>query len=368
MDDWIPIDDALLEHPKLINILLDETDKKVVGEGDARKVILLVANGRNVENPCEKASYNLLVGGSSGVGKDYVTSNTLDILPKEETIKRRRITKKVFAYWKNAKFDPEWTWDKKTFYGEDVSNAVLNEDVFKVMLSSGNATSTIIINQKAVDIEIRGKPVIIITSAEADPKNENLRRLPNIELDESVNQTKAIMLRQSEFAKNGISMEYDPEVTNSLYLLKRVKVKIPFADKIAKHFPTEHHIMRTNYPRFLDYIKSSCSLYQYQRDRDESYEYFLATKEDYELARVCFAKTINNKNLIPISHNQRKILEVIRSNNLSDFTVNDIIAKITFMSDRALRTNLDKLTNYGFFNKRSEMWKEYPNKFFIINL
>jgi len=343
----------ILKNPNLFANINSELDKKIVGEFATRRTILLVANGRNVENPSEKASFNLLVGGTSGIGKDYVTSNTLKILPKNEIITRRRITKKVFAYWHNAKFEPEFTWDKKVFSCEDISNAVLNEDVFKVMASSGNATSTVIINQKAVDIEINGKPCIIITIAEADPKVENLRRFPICDLDESINQTKAIMKRQSEFAKEGKSIEYDSWISKALGCLERIKVKIPYANKIAEHFPTEHHIMRTNYPRFLDYIKSSCAYYQFQREKDED-NYYLATGQDYDIAKECFAKTISSKNLIPITAKQKKILNVIRKEGFRKFRIAELIPKVPFIQERQLRRHLNTLTEIGFFEMSEE--------------
>ena len=344
----------ILEDPDLFNRINKELDKKIVGEEATRKVILLVANGRNVDNPSERASYNLMVNAESGAGKDYVTSNTLKILPKSEVVKRRRRTKKGFAYWHNSKFEPEWTWDKKLFYCEDIPNSVLNEDVFKVMASSGNATSTIVINQKAVDIQIEGKPVMIITIAEADPKSENLRRFPIVDLDESINQTKEIMKRQSEYAMKGYSTDYNNSVMEAHNYLKRVKVKIPFADLIAKHFPIDHIIMRTNYNRFLDYIKSSCSYHQKQRTQDKE-GFYLSTEQDYTIARECLTKTISSKNLVPITKNQKKILEKIRRfSNKDKFSINDLVPKITFMSDRALRSNIDKLTDLGYFTRENE--------------
>ena len=352
--------ELILEDPDLLNRINKELDKKIVGEEATRKVILLVANGRNVANPSEMASYNLMVNAESGAGKDYITSNTLDILPKYEVIKRRGITRKVFTYWKGDKSEPEWTWDKKVFYCEDIPNYILNEDVFKVMAASGNAVSTVVINQKAVDIQIDGKPSMIITIAEADPKSENLRRFPIVDVDESINQTREIMKRQSEYAKEGKSLDYDPNITAALANLKRVKVKIPYADLISNHFPIEHIIMRTNYARFLDYIKSSCALHQKQRKKDKL-GFFLATAEDYEIARECLTKTISSKNLIPINKNQRKIMAVVKESDFKDnFRVDDLAPKITFMGERALRNNLAKLTEIGYFTRDNEKVEGIP--------
>src|SRR3989338_2079953 len=82
-----------LENPDLFEeITVTELDKKIVGEIEARKVIFLcAAGGRLVEN-AQIASFNLLVNDEAGTGKDYVTSKTLEILPKEVYIHKTRIS------------------------------------------------------------------------------------------------------------------------------------------------------------------------------------------------------------------------------------------------------------------------------------
>ena len=155
----------ILKDPKLFEKLNEELDKKIVGEGETRKTILLCASGRNVENS-QVASYNLLVMSESGAGKDYVTSETLKIIPPEQYIKKTRISPATFTYWHNSKFEPDWTWNGKVFYCEDIGEGVLNSDVFKVMCSSGSS-ATIVVKQRAIDLEITGKPVMITTTASA---------------------------------------------------------------------------------------------------------------------------------------------------------------------------------------------------------
>ena len=291
-----------LVDPNLFNLICEEEfNKKIVGEVEARKVIFLCSAGGRLVKNCSIASYNLLVNDDAGTGKDYVTGRVLNIIPEEFYIHKTRISPAVFTYWHT---EPEWSWDGKIFYPEDISEAVLNSDVFKVMCSSGSS-ATIVVKQKAIDLEINGKPVMITTTASAVPNPELTRRFVILNLDSSEDQTKKIMERHSEYAKKGIVPEYNPMITEAMRYLRRVNVKIPFSDLIDKHFPSKHIIMRTHYPRFLDYIKASTAFFQYQRKNEK--DFVIAEGQDYDIARGCFLKLCSNKYMIPLTINQKKI-------------------------------------------------------------
>lgn len=337
--------ESILKNPELFNLITEEElDKKIVGEVESRKVIFLSACGRLVKN-CQTASYNLLVNDDAGMGKDYVTGKTLDIIPKEDYVHKTRISPTVFTYWHNKEYEPTWSWDGKVFYPEDISEIVLNSDVFKVMCSSGSS-ATIVIRQRAVDIEIEGKPVMITTTATATPNPELTRRFSILNLDSSENQTSKIMKRHSEYKKKGIVPEYNKNIINAQKWLKRVSVKIPFAEQIDEHFPTKNVIMRTLYPRFLDYVSASASLYQYQRKEEDGF--ILAEGQDYNIARECFLKLCSNKYMIPLTINQKKIMEVFERNPTLRGSANYLHgSKMNFLSLPALQTNLGHLVKYG---------------------
>lgn len=336
----------ILQDPALFKKITEtEFDKKIVGEYESRKVVFLCSQGRLVEN-CQIASYNLLVNDEAGVGKDHVVSAVLDILPKDHYVHKTRISPTVMNYWHNARSEPEWTWDGKVFYPEDISENVLNSDPFKVMCSRGSS-ATITINQMAIEIEIRGKPVMITTTASAIPNPELTRRFVILNLDSSEDQTKEIMRRYSEFKKKGIIPEYNPIYTEAMRYLKRVKVKIPFADKIDKNFPSKNIIMRTHYPRFLDFVAASAAFHQYQRSCDKA-GFLLAEGQDYDIARVCFLKLCSNKYMIPLTINQKRILSVFEQEpDLCDSASKLHATKLGFLSLPALQTNLGILVRYG---------------------
>jgi hypothetical protein len=350
----------LLKNPNLFNIITEEEfDKKIVGEIESRKTIFLVTCMRLVEN-LSKATDNLVVNAKSGTGKDYTTEAVFDIIPQEEKEELIRISPKVLAYTRNKAIDENATWKKIALRLEDVGNAVLNDDGFKVMASaSPNKTnfSKIVNRGKITNIEIEGKPSIILTIANMNAKEETLRRFPILYLDENRNQTKEILIRQGEYAKKGLSIEYDEDVINALKYLERVRVKVPFADKLVKLFPPTNVIVRTHFPRFLDYIKTICALHQFQRKQDEE-GYFIAQEEDYEIARIGLIKTTSNILMIPLSKLHKNILDVFEEQNLENKSVDEVeaikdIEKLG-ISNKWLRVQLDYLVSQTFLTKGKE--------------
>lgn len=347
----------ILKDPYLFEkITVNEMDKKIVKEIATRQCIFLCSQGRLVEN-CQIASYNLLINDEAGAGKDYVTSKCLEMNPPEIYIKKTRISPAVFTYWHNSTYEPEWTWDGKVFYTEDISENVLNSEVFKVMCSSGSQ-ATVVIRQRAIDIDIKGKPVIITTTANSIPNPELTRRFEIVNLDESIDQTREIMKRHSIYAVKGISPEYDQKIIGALSYLQRVKVKIPYAESLTKLFPATNIMMRTKFPRFLDLIRASVAFHQYQRPQDDE-GFFLAEKQDYDIATRVMSKLISNRYLISLTKNQRKIVEFMEHMTALNESYAESAVKIreqlnNFISLPAMVTNLSLLSGYGLLQVHIE--------------
>ncbi len=334
-----------LKNPEIFKIITEsEFDKKIVREELTRKVIFLCANGRLVKN-CQIASYNLLVNDEAGAGKDYVTSKVLEIIPKEVYFKKTRISPTAFTYWHNSMYEPDWNWDGKILYTEDISENVLNSEVFKVMCSSGSS-ATIVIKQRAFEIDIKGKPVVITTTANSIPNPELTRRFEILNLDESTDQTREIMIRHSLYAMDGENNEYNKEITEAMKYLERVCVKIPYAEKLFMLFPTHSVMMRTKFPRFLDLIKASAAFHQYQRGRD-SEGFIIANEQDYMIAGECMKKLTSNNYMVSLTKNQKRILEKLEQSN-EPLAATKIREQMNnFLSLPAIITNLSQLTGYG---------------------
>jgi hypothetical protein len=339
-----------LKNEQLFELLHDEWDKRIVGEILSREIIFAISLGGSLCLNSQKTSNNLIVNSKSGSGKDYITTQVLGLLPGRETrwIKRTRITNTAFTYWHNGLKEPEWTWQEKIFYGEDMSSDVLNSDVFKVMCS-GESHSTIVKDQKAIDLVINGKPSIIITAAKAVLEEEMLRRFAVLNLDESKEQDNMIIDFQSK-AANGELKEYNPELIKSFEELRPVKVLISFAEKFGKVFKEMNAsvIIRTNYNRFIDFIRFNAVIFQNQREWLDANTIF-AQAEDYDKAVDWFTHLFKNQCLLPITKDQQKLIQIVW--DLKQATVDEIISEATFAGRSWIYTNLNVLTDKGFLEK-----------------
>ncbi len=246
----IPIDEEkiILSNSDLFEQIVLESEKQAVGEEKAKKSLILLCMGRLVKN-ANATSFNGVPHEESGTGKDYLTKTITRLcVPDEELQHRTRISPTVLNYWHSPKKEPDFTWDGQVLFLEDVSDAVLNCEVVKTFLSGGSK-ATITVNGEAQDIEIRGKPVCLFTTANSSPRGEQLRRVQFIPLDAGAEQTGRIKNFRAKCARAGRNPEFDSKFQSALGKLERYEVVVPFSEEVASFFPDEL-ITRTVIDRF----------------------------------------------------------------------------------------------------------------------
>lgn len=329
----------------IFDLFIKQFDKKVIGEIDTKKALFLCMCGAFVQNL--KLYPHAFVNSESSAGKSYITRQIFNIFPKSMREYRTRISPRVLDYWHNSKFEPEWSWDKKILYLEDIESKVLNSDTLKVLASEGSIT-TILVNQRAVDNEIKGKPIIIVTTAEAEPKTETLNRFCSITLDTSKEQTHQVNRFQAKLAMTSKLPDYDPEFTYFLSHLKRVKVQIPFIEKVVDLFPIDEIALRRVFPFFMSLIQCSAALHQYQRKQENGS--IIAEGQDYDIARSVLFKVQPYSKMSSLTHRQKKAYEFCRlmTEENEIFKASEIIAKYPEFSDRMWKRHLQNLSSRGF--------------------
>jgi len=286
----------------------------------------------------------LLLSESSGVGKDYVCKRTLAIFPRESRVHIKKATPEVIAYLHNSEKEPEWTWNGKSLYIEEISSKTMNSETFLAFTSNRDFEGYVLINQEPTKLAINGKPSIFITSASKSPKADTIRRLPSCQLDDSVDQTKAILERQYSSTE---PLKYDVNVVNALNHLKIVKVRIPYSQDLGKLIIerfSSNVLLRTTNQRFLDLIKASASLHQYSRTRDKD-GYILANLVDYEHAVRGFKKMIASASTISLTRDKQKILEIISDKEHE--IISELEPKVTFCNKDTLRKLLRNMADEG---------------------
>lgn len=347
--------DELLKKPDFIDICAKDIQRRVAGEEETIKALIIILGGGILTINAKPTSKNLIVNDESGAGKDFLIRNVLEIFPQEKVVKRKRITEKVMCYWHNAKFEPQWNWTSKILYVEDMTSQVLNCDVVKVLSSNEDkiSWSTIVINNMAVDIGVRGKPFMLTSIAKAYLATETLRRYPLMNLDATEEQNRRVVDKINELEELDHQPVTQGHITEAFAKLKEVKVKIPYVKKLGNLISTKHIIIRTQYSRILDYIRFSCALHQFQREVDAQGKY-LATKEDYETALTAIRKTTSNVFSIPLPKNQKKLLALFEEAKGAWLNVGDLAPKVTWYGERSLRKDLALLQEHGFLQAENQ--------------
>jgi hypothetical protein len=339
----------ILRDPKLFDkITYDEFDKTIVDEKQARRAIFLGLCSLWVKK--HQGLPNILVNSESSAGKSYIVKQIVKIFPNEMTEYRTKISAEAFTYWHNPKDEPDWTWDGKILYLEDTSQKILDSDTFKVMCSEGSK-ATVVIKQKAYDINIVGKPILILTTANTNPNNEVLNRFTIITLTETPEQTRKIIEGQAKKAAMEYEEKYDLTIIQALRSLRRVDVIIPFAEEISKLFPNDQIRVRRDFPRFLDLIRASAAFHQYQRPLNGGM--VIAQKEDYDIAYEVF-QSINTSAVFGMTKKLKNAydacLKIVEENKceLGDrFTAKEIFCFRPFVNERSWYTLLDDLAKVG---------------------
>ncbi len=324
-----------LKEPKLFENIIEELDKKIEEEEKSKKSIFLSLCSIWVKN--SEVPLNTLVSSESSVGKSFVCKNIIKLFPEELYQYRTKLSPEAFTYWKMEEED--WTWDGKICYLEDISQSLLDSQTFKVMCSEGSIAS-VVNNQKTIDIEIKGKPVMLVTTARTNPNTEILNRFQIVSLDETKNQSKRIVFRQAKQRKN---IKFDPKITESLRLLKREEVFIPFAEQIAQFLDNDYGFedvrIRRDFSRLLDLVRCSTTLYQFQRERNEE-NVLISSEVDYEIAREVI-NYIQGQTFKGLIHKLKKSFECCKS--LGEFTAAEIHSKYPIANLKSWYGYLDSL-------------------------
>ena len=340
--------DDLLKDPEMIDRFVSEIGKRVAGEEDTIKAIFVHLFCAWVKNTAVKT--HLMINSESSAGKSFICNQIRKIFPKEFYEYRTKITAEALTYWHNSKNEPEWTWDGKFLYLEDVRDDVLNSSTFKVMASEGS-TATVVIKQIAIDIEIKGCPVIIITSADASPNSEIVNRFSIINMDESPEQTVRIMKKQFADAIFGNHEKYNPIFPEAIKKILRCDVRLPdWVNNIIKHIPKDNMRIRRDIPRFLDIIKASAIIHQNQREFDIATKIVYANEKDYDVAKNVYKKIDEAGGSYGLTHRLKKCLESCKKyfNEKEEyFTVKEIFSFDPIVSERQWVRILEALSQRG---------------------
>jgi len=349
-----------LKNPLLLAKIVEEVQKEgVVGEEDTTLALILKIMLRYTKN-ADATSSNIVVSDKSGGGKDFLVKSICKVMIKEsEYFHRTGLTEQIFRYWHANKND--FTWTGKVIHLEDPSEDLIKSQGFKTM-ASGGSNNTVVKDQKAVDLKVNGKPVIIVTSFNTNIDIEGIRRWDAIRMDTSKQLTESVIKYRMLEKACMIKTNKDKELREALQsLIAPNDVVIPFIDCILKILPSTLP-MRTISGKFIDYIKASAILHQFQREKNEE-GYIIATWFDYEYARFVFMKTVG-KHGVPLSSSEEAFMDVLIQSRGKPLSVTELSERFNERSKSWIYKNIveqDKFKATGLIREIQE-WDERSNK------
>ncbi|MCK4365060.1 MAG: hypothetical protein KAW45_03315 [Thermoplasmatales archaeon] len=347
--------EILKDKNLLLNILNEVNAEGIVGEENTTLAMVNKITLRLVKN-AEPTSSNLIVSDDSGSGKDYITKRICKVIvPEEKYLHRTDLSPTVLKYWKTDK--EGFSWDEYVIHLEDPKENTIQGQTFKTMASGGNV-STITIDNKAVDLKTRGKPVLIVTSLKASIDEEGCRRWDALRVDTSEKQTEIIKQKALKKASGRLKYKPNKSLRHALqYLLYPREVIIPFALELEDLLPN-NLIIRTQINKLLDYIKSSAVIHQHSRKKDAD-DRVIANWFDYDYARFVFLH-LKDEEGRALNKDEEELVKILREAN-KPLSIREVADEYDRHAGSWIYTHLDGFKSKELIREIT-VWDELANK------
>lgn len=259
----------------------DVEEAGLVGERLNAILVLLCAVSAKLARPL-----HLTVQAASAAGKNYLLSAVAAFLPPGWAKIITGMSPKALMHSAEDEFEhrPIFIAEYEGVAGADYAiRTFQSEQVIEwefVDCSKGIKKKTNRVRGPAAFIQATTRPVL-------HPENET--RLLFTHMDESPEQTQAILRQQAREAAMGTlpppKQLFEPW-QKLISDLKAARVLIPFAPKLALHFPTKLVRSRRDFPKLLGLIEVSAFLHQYTRETKGTC--VIAEPKDYVIAKELF--------------------------------------------------------------------------------
>jgi hypothetical protein len=157
------------------------------------------------------------------------------------------------------------------------------------LLSEGYIRYQTVRGGRPLILECEGPTGLIITTTQTQVHAENETRLLSLNVGDTSEQTKAVMLERSRGNK---SRKLESEKWHALQTwlsLKSSTVSIPFGEDIVDLMPSDVNRLRRDIDTVLDLVRAHALLHQASRMRSQKTGDVIATLTDYKAVRALIA-------------------------------------------------------------------------------
>jgi DNA primase len=307
---------ALLKDPQLLERLLaDFTRCGVVGEETNKLIAYLAATSRKLDAPLA-----VMVQSSSAAGKSSLMEAVLAFMPAEDKVQYSAMTGQSLFYMGNVDLKhkilalAEETGAARASYALKL---LQSEGVLSIASTGKDPETGKLVTQ---EYRVEGPVMIFSTSTAIDHDEELLNRCLTLGVDESREQTRAILqLQRRKRSLDGLVAKQQKTRLikihqNAQRLLRTLAVRNPYADALT--FPDERTRLRRDHEKYLTLIDTLALLHQHQREiksaehDGERIEYVEVTIGDIETANRLAHEALG-RSLDELSPQTRRLLELV---------------------------------------------------------
>ncbi len=290
---------ALAATPDLLARAVETVhDLGVTGETRIIRGTYLTAVSQILPEPVSE-----VVKGTSAGGKSYATRSTLRLVPAEEfynlTAGSQRAliyTDKDFAHKTIVLFEATALREVAETRDGDMTamlvRTLISEGQIRYEVTEKDDQGRMTTREVIKD----GPTNLIVTTTADNLHHENETRLLSLNVDESEQQTRAVMRKIAARRNQAVPAEL-PDLTAWHHLFHWLKhhgahdVYIPYADYLSDAVSAAVVRMRRDFSTLLGMIEAHAILHQATRERD-SYDRIVATATDYQAAREILADAL----------------------------------------------------------------------------
>jgi DNA primase len=309
---------GLLKDPNLLDRLLADFERcGVVGEESNKLIGYLAATSRKLDAPLA-----VMVQSSSAAGKSSLMEAVLAFMPEEDKVQYSAMTGQSLFYM--GAMDLK---HKILALAEEAGAArasyalklLQSEGVLSIASTGKDPETGKLVTQ---EYRVEGPVMIFSTSTAIDHDEELLNRCLTLGVDESREQTRAILtLQRQKRTLDGLFARRQKERLlkvhqNAQRLLRPIAVRNPYADALT--FPDERTRLRRDHEKYLTLIDTLALLHQHQREiknanqDGERIEYVEVTIGDIEIANRLAHEALG-RSLDELSPQTRRLLELVTS-------------------------------------------------------
>lgn len=281
LDAWSQCQDLAYSEDILTELTQDLKKAGVVGQERETKLLYLASTTRYLDRPS-----SVVVKGPSGSGKTFVVMKVLEFHPPDGSYSLTAMSERALAYGhENLSHRHLVIYEATAMEGSDMLSYLLRS-----LLSEGHIKYEFVDTSNSgppevVTVEREGPTGLFVTTTEQSLHPENETRMLSITMNDTQEQTSAIMLARAQKKKNsGPDLTRWHTLQTWIRLAGTHEVNIPYAEWLARKIPPIAVRLRRDFEQLLNLVAAHAILYQAQRERNNDGE-IIAETEDYRVIR-----------------------------------------------------------------------------------